>query len=95
MAQTIVNGMTVNRWLLQFLSDCCQLNIEKPNFSEATAFGAAMLAGLGVGIFSSIEDIEKRFQIENYFKPQLHSNQIGKNYHTWQQAVTACQNFTI
>jgi glycerol kinase len=49
-------GMAANDWLAQDLADMLGLAVERPGFVETTALGAAMLAGLGCGLFASLEE---------------------------------------
>src|SRR3546814_3145003 len=49
-------GMVANDWLAQDLADMLNLAVERPAFVETTALGAAMLAGVGCGMFSSLEE---------------------------------------
>jgi glycerol kinase len=51
----IDGGMSANDWMAQDLADVLALPVERPEFIETTALGAAMLAALGVGWFDSLE----------------------------------------
>jgi glycerol kinase len=51
----IDGGMSVNDWIAQDLADMLRLPIERPDDVETTALGAAMLAGVGAGIYASLE----------------------------------------
>ncbi len=51
----IDGGMSANDWLAQDLADMLDLIVERPHFVETTALGAAMLAGVGCGLFGSLE----------------------------------------
>jgi glycerol kinase len=51
-------GATANNLLMQFQADLLDLPLMKPKSAETTALGAAYIAGLGVGLWSSLEDIE-------------------------------------
>lgn len=48
-------GMVRNRWLLQFLADQCGVAVERPLVTETTALGAALLAGIAVGLVPPME----------------------------------------
>ena len=48
--------MAANDWLAQDLADMLDLEVERPAFVETTALGAAMLAGVGAGLFGSLEE---------------------------------------
>ena len=48
-------GMVANDWIAQDLADMLDLGVERPRFVETTALGAAMLAGVGSGLFASLD----------------------------------------
>ena len=51
----IDGGMSANDWMAQDLADVLQVPVERPDFVETTALGAAMLAGVGAGTYSSLQ----------------------------------------
>jgi glycerol kinase len=51
----IDGGMVANDWMAQDLADMLDVEVERPCFSETTALGAAMLAGVGVGLFEDLK----------------------------------------
>ena len=61
-------GMVKNNWLLQFLADVIKIRVDRPQFEETTALGAAFLAGLQIGIFKSLNDISKKWKIVKFFR---------------------------
>ncbi|MFN5554408.1 MAG: glycerol kinase GlpK [Hyphomonadaceae bacterium] len=52
----IDGGMVANDWMAQDLADILAMDVERPHFIETTALGAAMLAGVGCGLYGSLED---------------------------------------
>ena len=52
----IDGGMSANDWMAQDLADVLQVPVERPDFVETTALGAAMLAGAGAGLFGSLDE---------------------------------------
>ncbi len=60
-------GMVQNNWLCGFLANILGIVVERPVETETTALGAACLAGLQVGLFSSIEDIADKWQSDRSF----------------------------
>lgn len=80
-------GATANNFLMQFQSDLLQLPVERPAVTETTALGAAYLAGLAVGYWSSPEDIRANWQLEHRFEATLGAVQAETLYQGWQQAV--------
>jgi glycerol kinase len=63
-ALRVDGGMAANGWFLQFLADMTDISVERPSCAETTAAGAAFLAGLGVGLFTSIEDVKTAWSLE-------------------------------
>ncbi|MBI3505939.1 MAG: glycerol kinase GlpK [Proteobacteria bacterium] len=80
-------GMVANDWVMQFLSDQLGLEVDRPLVTETTAWGAAALAGLGAGVYASIDDVAKARQAERLFKPQGDRVANDKLYAGWQDAV--------
>ena len=64
-------GAAANDLLLQMQSDFGGLTVERPTELESTARGAAMLAGLGAGLFSSPEDAARMIRLDRAFTPQV------------------------
>ncbi len=62
-------GMCANDFLMQFQADVLEVAVERPRHIESTALGAGCLAGLGVGVFGSREEIGARRQVERVFQP--------------------------
>ena len=81
-------GMVVNDWLTQFLADVLQVPVVRPETVETTALGAAFLAGLQAGVYNSLEEISKLWQVNRRFKPKLASPKADALYAGWQKAVT-------
>lgn len=86
-ALRVDGGMVTNRWLLQFLADILNLNIECPRFTETSALGAAYIAGLGAGIYSSQEEISRLCCIEKRFTPRMDEKQRETLYAGWRHAI--------
>ncbi|REG85090.1 glycerol kinase GlpK [Marinomonas pollencensis] len=83
----IDGGMVINDVMVQFLSDLLEVEVERPKITETTALGAAYLAGLQVGIFSSLEAISELWQAEKQFEPSMAQGTGEKLYAGWQEAV--------
>ncbi len=54
-------GATINNGLMQFQSDMLQVPVLRPKIYETTALGAAYLAGLAVGYWDSVEELQKQW----------------------------------
>jgi glycerol kinase len=81
-------GMVENNWLMQFQADLLDMTVERPEVTETTALGAAYLAGLQVGLFTSLDDISQRWHLNHAFAPEADSGQREQLYAGWQEAVT-------
>ena len=89
-------GLVANSFMCQFLADMLNISIEVPHVAETTAWGAAALAGVQIGVFNGIEDIEKGWAAEKCYKPLMTAEQRGALYTGWNKAVnmlTHPQNF--
>ena len=80
-------GMVANNWAMQFLADVTGLSVDRPRVTETTALGAAYLAGLGAGIFDSLEDISDRWQLDRRFTPQMDTRERKNLVDGWRRAV--------
>ncbi len=80
-------GAAANRFLLQFQADIADLSVEVPAERETTAIGAAALAGLGVGMFSSPEEIESLWRPAERYEPQMPTEERDCLLAGWSVAV--------
>ena len=80
-------GLVANQFVCQFLADILQVEIEVPAVTEATAWGAASLAGIGVGVFAGTDDIARVWQKQQDYFPVMLSDEADELYAGWQQAV--------
>jgi len=80
-------GMAANTWLLQFLSDVLDLEVQKPMTIETTALGAAFLAGLQIGVYQSLEEISRLWRVEKQFSPAMGGDERERLYGGWKRAV--------
>jgi glycerol kinase len=82
-------GATINNLLMQFQSDLLQVPVIRPVVYETTALGAAYLAGLAVGYWESVADIQQQWKADKYFYP-VHSPEEMKPFiKGWNRAVKA------
>ncbi|WP_174496207.1 glycerol kinase GlpK [Salirhabdus euzebyi] len=82
-------GAVKNNFLMQFQSDILGVPVDRPVVQETTALGAAYLAGLAVGYWSSKEEIGKQWQNERTFTNDLATEKRDELYAGWQKAVEA------
>jgi glycerol kinase len=80
-------GMVVNDWLCQFLADISQLPIERPAYTETTALGAAVLAALGSGAFTSLDQAAGMWGLQRDFQPQMAQLRRDELLSGWHAAV--------
>lgn len=84
-------GATVNELLMQFQSDILSVDVVRPKITETTALGAAYLAGLAVGYWKNIDDVQGQWQLDHRFKPQLEAAKVAGKVKGWQRAVNAAK----
>jgi glycerol kinase len=65
----------------------------RPNVAETTALGAAYLAGLGVGIYSSKEEIAAHWQRDRVFTPNMSRDEAATRMAKWSKAVERSKNW--
>lgn len=81
-------GGTVNNLLMQFQSDVLGVKVLRPKVTEVTAIGAAYLAGLAIGYWESLEEIQHQWKVNKSYHPQENLNMPGM-IRGWQKAVKA------
>lgn len=86
-------GAVANDFLMQFQADIMGTKVVRPSLIETTALGAAFLAGLAVGFWSSTEELQDKFSIDREFEPELGVEERQKLYAGWQRAVTRAQHW--
>jgi glycerol kinase len=80
-------GAAANDLLLQIQADLLGIPIVRPRNLETTALGAALLAGLGSGIWQDQAEIAKAWQVDRQFEPSISLDERDSRYHTWKRAV--------
>ncbi len=84
-------GATVNDLLMQFQSDILNTKVVRPVITETTALGAAYLAGLAVGFWENIQEIQNQWQIDRTFSPVMNAEKRAKLNNSWQRAIKAAK----
>jgi len=79
-------GASVNNLLMQFQADLLGLPVVRSTNTESTAMGAAYLAGLGVGIWSSTKDISRLWKVDRIFEPKMKSGEREERRAWWHKA---------
>jgi glycerol kinase len=80
-------GAAANDLLMQLQADLSRLRIERPAELESTARGAAMLAGVGVGLFASIDEASRMSPAAKRFEPELDDDATRAHWDRWSHAV--------
>ncbi|MEM7226129.1 MAG: glycerol kinase GlpK [Pseudomonadota bacterium] len=81
-------GMVANDWVMQSLADLLGCAVERPVVNETTALGAASIAGMKCGMFSSLDDIARTWQMAKRFEPLLSEEERERRYAGWLDAVS-------
>lgn len=84
-------GATVNNLLMQFQSDIMNTTVVRPVITETTALGAAYLAGLAVGYWQNMEDIQDQWQVDKKFTASMEDEERSKLKKQWQRSVKAAK----
>ncbi|MEX0662677.1 MAG: glycerol kinase GlpK [Balneolaceae bacterium] len=87
-------GASVNNLLMQFQSDILNKPVVRPKVTETTALGAAYLAGLAVGYWDSIDEINKKWQIDKTFEPKMEQKKREELLGKWHDAVERSKNWS-
>ncbi len=80
-------GMVKNSWVMQFLADMLDVQVDRPTILETTALGAAYLAGLRLGWYDTLEEIEQLWRCEKSFTPEMPESTREALYQGWLDAV--------
>jgi glycerol kinase len=80
-------GAARNDLLMQFQADVLGVAVVRPMVTETTALGAAYLAGLAVGFWASMEEIEIQWKVERKFEPRMSVDERGGKLAAWRKAV--------
>jgi glycerol kinase len=84
----IDGGMVSNDWMAQDLSDILNIDVERPRFIETTALGAAMLAGVGTGLYKSLEEASAMRDSVERFEPQMDAPARDLRLDGWAAALS-------
>ena len=82
-------GATANNFLMQFQADISGVAIQRPAVLETTALGAALLAGLAVGVYDNLAETAHGWHVESKFVPSMDPAQRQQLLHGWKRAVDA------
>ncbi len=78
---------------MQFQADILGVPVQRPMVAETTALGAAYLAGLAVGFWSSQKELAEHWAIDRTFEPKMSKDQREMLYSDWKRAVERSRNW--
>ncbi|HIF9165226.1 TPA: glycerol kinase GlpK [Photobacterium damselae] len=88
-------GAVANNFLMQFQSDILAAEVHRPVVTEVTALGAAYLAGLAVGFWDSIDELQGKAQLDRKFVPCQDDNKRNRRYRGWKRAVECAKGWAV
>jgi len=88
-------GATANNLLMQFQSDLLHTKVVRPTIVETTALGAAYLAGLAVGYWSSTDEIQEQWQMERVFSPSMPEEERTQLSEGWKRAINTTISWSL
>ena len=80
-------GACCNDMLMQFQADLLNVPVLRPKMLESTAWGAAAMAGLKSGVFSSLDEIAQSWQLDRAFEPKMQNDEREAHLAKWQNAL--------
>lgn len=80
-------GMITNKWFVQFLADILAVEVDTPHLNESTSLGVACLAGLGAGIYTSLDDVTMLRQTGVRYYPAMPTLTRDALYEGWLAAL--------
>ena len=80
-------GASANDFLMQFQADILNKEVCRPVIRETTALGAAYLAGLATGVWSSLEEISQKWSCDVTFSPAMEEEKRAQLLSDWHKAV--------
>lgn len=87
-------GASVSNFLMQFQSDILNKPIDRPRLVETTALGAAFLAGLHLGVWTSTEDVCRLRTVDRIFTPVMDCDHAAALYKGWKKAVERSRSWS-
>ena len=84
-------GAVANNFLMQFQSDVLDTEVHRPEVTEVTALGAAYLAGLAVGFWDSIDELQDKAVLNRTFMPHHDEEKRNRRYKGWKRAIKCAQ----
>jgi glycerol kinase len=86
-------GASRNDLLMQFQADLLGVPVQRPQITETTALGAAWLAGLAVGFWSSEAELAQQWRPAARFEPAIGKSQAAERLAEWSRAVARARDW--
>ncbi|CAM3691278.1 glycerol kinase GlpK [Roseateles saccharophilus] len=80
-------GASANDLLMQFQADLLGIPVLRPRVIETTGLGAALLAGIGAGVYGSAAEVGSIWQLDRAFEPRMSRDEAGARLAQWDRAV--------
>lgn len=87
-------GGAANDLMMQFQADLLGYNLVRSSILETTALGAGLQAGLSVGLWKNLEDIEKKWKADKAYEPKMQSKVRRSEIARWDKAMSAVKLLT-
>jgi len=84
-------GAAANDFLLQHLANVLGFPVERPHSIQASALGAAYLAGLAVGVWGTFEELKQAWRSGRVFEPQWSADERDSRFQSWRKAIGAAR----
>src|SRR3954467_15818291 len=88
-------GAAANDALMQIQADLLGVPVVRPAITETTALGAAYLAGLGVGVWKSADDLVGQWRVDRRFEPRMPSGEAARLRARWSAAVERAKGWEL
>ncbi len=92
-ALRVDGGASANKLLMQFQADVLDVPVQRPAVLETTALGAALLAGLGVGLYGNLDETARGWHVADTFAPHMASSQRSALLSGWHRAVDGAMHW--
>jgi len=86
-------GAAANNLLMQFQADLLGVPVVRPKVLETTALGAAYLAGLATGVWTSREQIARQWKIARRFEPRMQRSEAERRMGEWKRALDRARSW--
>ena len=88
---SVDGGACKNNLLMQMQADFLGCKLRRPKFTETTSLGAIFAAGIGIGIWKNLKDVEQVWKLEREFTPEISSLDRATRLQEWRKAVKHAQ----